>query len=256
LADAHSRAVHAAQKAVGVACAVASTQARCPSTIAYGSRFVPDREATATWVASLRSTLARPQGAPSNAKVIAFHEAFSIYTLQLLLWATGVRPTARGLDALVPVNGLVFVDEKRKDVDSVRMLPLVGTALRQWRFYEQHRRFVIDRFGLGGAPTWFTVALGPGGRGTWQALDVARLRARSLSPLKDNGHRHAMATHLQASGWTSDRINLVMGHASVGDESGAPHCAQAVRLTDAELADIERALHAHGWRAMKGMGCG
>lgn len=256
IAGVHSSAGARVQGAMGCAGAPRSFETLSIERLLIGSHRVPDPEAVSTWAATARATIeAAPRGRPSLAKIASFHNDFVLYTLHVLLWATGVRPTEEGLASVLPHGGRVLADEKRKRQRAVRALPLSPIAARQWSLYLRHHAWLADRYDIPRVG-WFTLELDADGAIVCQPLDVARMARMSRSPFEDNAHRHALATGLFNRGWPAHRINLWLGHAGLGEEPGTPHSAHEPDFAADELADIDAVLEAHGWQACEGLGRG
>lgn len=254
--DLHASAVARVQLALGCTGPRRRLEHPAIQSQLIGSHRVPNPQAVATWAVSARASIqTAPRGRPALSKIAVFHNDFLCYTLQVLLWATGVRPTEEGLASLVPHGALLFADEKRKRHRAVRALPLSPIAARQWSLYQRHRAWVADRYHVPKA-VWFTLELDATGVMVGRPLDVARLSRMSGSPFEDNAHRHALATGLLERGWSTHRINLWLGHAGLGEEPGAPHSAHEPHFGAEELADVDAVLTAHGWQVCEGLGRG
>lgn len=221
-----------------------------------GSMLSPEYPATCKWTARLRAPIATPlRGQPIPVRLAAWHNDYIVYVVQLLQWATGIRPTAGGVLSAWPDDAgyLVVADKFQKDL---RRLPLCDTAKEQWQEFARHRQRLVRRLRLVNPPHWFTLHIDEKGNLIALPLTPDGLHARSASPFAENAHRHALSTELARVRWTGDRIAQWLGQASIGHEPGARYAGHDPRWTPEELADIDHHLIVLGWKVVKGLGHG
>lgn len=218
-----------------------------------GSQRVPDLDRWKDFVCRLAAAVPVPSpGAPSRRKVVALHNALVIYTLGMLLCATGVRPSRKGLARLCCPDDVLHIEDKNtRDGAKIRLLRLPPTAATQ----VAHLRGHFD---------WWNRRRNPGRvvEG-WFLLDEDErpqpIRREQLQPLFDHGfaanaNRHLLCTRLREIGMDAQRINLVMGHQILGEEIGDRWSAASPLQSDDEVATIEGLLKEQDWHPKVGMG--
>jgi hypothetical protein len=164
----------------------------------------------------------------------------------MFMAASGIRPFSAGLRALEPVNAHWLVDEKPQGTASARWLPLPSIAREQWAFYERHRAFVVEAFGLKNAPLWFYAVDGeacPMTPALWK--DVMREQ-------EDNALRHWIHNALRSRRWAGERISLLMGHHPRGHEPGARFSATDVAWRKADVDALDAVLKSVGFEPRRG----
>lgn len=220
-----------------------------------GSLFCPDPKSVRSWVAYLHKPIISPlHGKPNLPRVIDWHNDYVRYAVQLLQWALGTRPGARGLLSTWPRNdGHIVVNDKTKG--DFRQLPLSPMARAQWQEYVRHCSWLTSRLRLDHPPHWFQLSVRQE-RLCTKPVDPEALHLGSGSPFTENAHRHALASALSVAGWSGARIAQWMGQASLGDEPGAPYSHHRPLWRAAELENIDTHLTTHGWQVIRGLGHG
>lgn len=159
--------------------------------------------------------------------LIGFHNAFTNYTLLMVLFLTGYRVVTDVLDKRSDwdeeAGTLVIVDKTADDMGHVRMVPVCATLRAQLRAYEQHARLVRERLGrLGGKGTaGFLFYLSSNG-------DLERVTPKTIKArfawayrLHLNSNRHYLRGALRECGVSGNYVDTFMGHWGIGREPTA-----------------------------------
>ncbi len=221
-----------------------------------GSLLCPHVDKVRAWTAALVQPIASPmRGKPTLARLGAWHNAFTVYVLQLLQFAIGSRATNRGILACWP-DGQGCIQVADKNGNDIRNLPLCNVALQQWREYATHRMWIVDKFGLQAAPKWFLLEIHQG-KAYPAGITPKSLHELSGSPFAENAGRHALASALGVSiRWPGHRIAQWLGQATLGNEPGAPYACHAPVFDVAELRAIDGHLASCGFKVVRGLGHG
>lgn len=233
-----------------------------------GSVFCPTDEQLRTVLVQPTSALKPLRGAPTRAKLTAFHNAMTRHTLGLLMVATAMRPTRSGFDSLQPldvssspVQQLWKINDKPQLGTGGRVVPLPPMAQAQLRAYDRHRSWITSHRLFAPAvaawsstgeplPRWFLFT-----KEAQIKSFTPRCWADSITPLKDNTTRHWMLNALRRTGWREDRIAVFAGHVGrVHSPTGAWSTLPPWTLQ--EQADVERILGLLGLQVREGMGNG
>lgn len=266
IVECHRRACDTIDKLLGIP-AIPQPQPDLPWSGSVGSRFCPSDEQVRVQVRALGEDFqGPPRGKPTAAKLAAFHNSLTRYTLALLMTASAVRPSAPGLDSLRPMLleagecPIWLISDKPQLGCGGRVVPIAPTALTQWLAYDRHCRWMKEHPLLKSAISQFK-------REAKQSLPpfflfgadlhvepiTPRTCASVLAPLKENALRHWMLNALRRCGWTADRIALFAGHAGRVHSPTAPW-STATLWSRADLKDIEHVLANVGWTRRVGMG--
>ena len=212
-----------------------------------GSRRCPNFAEVAAWVGAMQGSIATPpRGRPTRQTVARWHNGFVGYTLQLLLWSLGPRMSEAALGQLLAHGPLILED--KGEVGGARIALLPPMAKRQRAHAEVHLRWVREYLEVRAPVTWFWLdeKVKP------RPITPKWVHSETHSPFASNAHRHAFVTALRDLGIREDRVALLVGHRSLGTETGDPWSAMDPMPRPDELKAIEHHLARLGWRDMKG----
>ena len=106
-----------------------------------GSRFCPTDDFLRCWIARAVDALRQLR----RKDLVRFHNAYALYTAQLLAHTCAMRATIDPRPDLIdPVKGLVASDDKSKVAGaSTRVIPIVHVAVRQVTYFDVHRAGIL-----------------------------------------------------------------------------------------------------------------
>ena len=207
-----------------------------------GSSVRPDRDALREAVGRLaeRATTPLDPTAPLSA-LAAVHDAFALYTLELLFLATGHRPVGAPFGQIgdydLELAVMWISDKDTRGGPAARISALPPFAVDQLRHWEAHLRAVAARLARLGVPdtaahirSIFTPPRGvaprplffflDGNGGVVEASQAAMgARRRGVLPGPTNAARHMLRTHLVSAAMPSHAIDAVLGHGRLGEEA-------------------------------------
>ena len=212
-----------------------------PAAARIGSSVRPDdgelREAVAR-LAECATTLLDP-AAPLSA-LAAVHEAFALYTLELLFLSTGHRPVSAPFGQIGDYDlatGVMWISDKdTRGGPASRIVALPPFAIDQLRFWEDHLRALAARLEhlrspvprarikpifappRGRAPEPLFFFLDESGRVVEASQAAMGARRRRVLPGPTNAARHMLRTHLVASAMPTHAIDAALGHGRLGEE--------------------------------------
>lgn len=206
-----------------------------------GSSVRPRQAALRQGVAALAARAAIPLDPAAPPSVLAgVHNAFALYTLELLFLSTGHRPVSAPFGRYGDhdlATGVMWISDKdTRGGPAARIVALPPFAAAQLRFWEEHLRALALRLERLGSPvprTRITPVFTPprGGEppplfffldrdgGVVEASQTAMgERRRGVLPEPTNAARHMLRTHLVAVGMAPHAIDAVLGHGHLGEE--------------------------------------
>ncbi len=194
-----------------------------------GSQLLPKPEVLKSFVAGLKERVKR--AAPRN--LVEAHNAYGLYTLWMLMAATGHRPVtdpAESLDVIDLEGGWIVVNDKQSHPGKAgRLVPLAPMVTAQLRRYLDHLHSLVaasQSFAPELAAKLQTVVSPSGPRamplffllqdnGTdWQRIGAAEL-GRSLdhlAGLRQNVLRHTVAGTGAGQRWDPELLREMLGH--------------------------------------------
>lgn len=195
------------------------------------------RQAVATLAA--RATTPLDPAAPLSA-LAAVHDAFALYTLELLFLSTGHRPVSAPFGQYGDYDlatGVMWISDKdTRGGPAARIVALPPSAVAQLSFWEAHLRALAARLESLGSPVprtritpIFTPPRGDAPRPLFFFLDcdgavvevsqkILGERRRGVLPSPTNAGRHMLRTHLVSVGMPPHAIDAVLGHGRLGEE--------------------------------------
>lgn len=203
----------------------------------------------------------------SFAQLRKAHDAYAIYTLMLLYFATGHRPVTYPFEYLADMDldqGLMWIADKvGRGGRGSRMIVLPDSARIQVLNWCDHLRRLAERLDRvrpdivkarilpaletrprEGKPLFFLLDDG----GTPLEINVVQQKNALIDilPAPLNWARHVLRSTLVARGAMPDALDAFLGHAHLGAESFAP--ASALRIDDLRgiAREVERILQDHG----------
>lgn len=213
----------------------------------YGARMqIPDRLLRLVFEEQRRRLHGRLPPVASFTQLRQAHDAYAVYTLMLLYFATGHRPVTHPFEFLADMDldhGLMWIADKvGRGGRGSRMIVLPDQALRQLRSWCDHLRRLAERLRPvrpdvvqnrilpaleerpgAGAPLFFFLD----DDGFPHDIDVASQKRvlADILPAPLNWARHVLRSTLVARGARSDVTDTFLGHAHLGAESFAPASA-------------------------------
>jgi integrase len=214
--------------------------------------------------------------ADKQASLFEQHNIFTLYTLSLLMWATGHRPVQDPFcyrSDIDTENGWALVCDKVADERRAwRLVCLCRMAVQQLHQYNKHLESLKIRLAKGGAkelalaasllaiqsdstdtrPYLFLITE----KGFTKSIfpkDLERFWELYL-PLRGNFGRHEFASQLMLEDVALPAINAAMGHNLTPDHHlGVTSEISVIRLMDQLRAPIEQMMTGFGWRALNGL---
>lgn len=216
-----------------------------------GSRRVPDLADVRGWVATMAARIDRlPIGRPSREVVVAFHNDYVVYALQVLLWSTGARMARAALVQLSARDGRGHVILRDKGVQGgARVALLAPMARAQMAMLQTSMQWLVRYADWESQPHGVVLVddqLRP------RPLEPRLIHKLSRSPLVDNAHRHALTQVLRSEGVRDDRIALILGHSHPGADPGDPWSMMSPAPTADEIAIVQTHLEKCGFTARRG----
>jgi hypothetical protein len=195
---------------------------------AVGSNLSLRMSAIQTLCSDFQSDVERWRTAWGDPELLTgFHNAFTNYTLFMVLFLTGYRVVTDVLDKRSDwdeeAGTLVIVDKTADDMGHVRMVPVCSTLRAQLRAYEQHSQLIRERLVCLGAEgsAGFLFYLSRSG-------DLERVTPRTIKArfawgygLHLNSNRHYLRGALRESGVSGNYVDALMGHWGIGREPTA-----------------------------------
>ena len=194
-----------------------------------GSQLLPRSDVLKSFVACLKERVIRA----SPRHPVEVHNAYGLYTLWMLMAATGHRPVtdpAESLDVIdVDAGWIVINDKQTHPGKSGRLVPLPSMVSAQLRQYLAHLRSLIAAYqalapefaamlesivslqGPRAMPLFFLLQES----GTdWQRIGAAELGGSlaDLAGLPQNMLRHALAATGLGENWDAELLREMLGH--------------------------------------------
>lgn len=216
-----------------------------------GSLRVPDGAEVRAWVANMKTRMgAVPRGRPTPPSVVAFHNKFVVYAMQLLLWSTGARMSRAALSQLAAGGGpadVVLHDKGTQGGARLALLPPMARA--QMGMLRTHMRWVTAFAGWT-HPTNPAVLIDDELRPI--PLQPGQLHKLSGSNLVNNAHRHALPQALRERGIRDDRVALILGHRRPGADPADPWSMMPPGPSQDEIVAAQAHLERCGFEALAG----
>lgn len=116
--------------------------------LSYGSVYCPDIDRYKTAIVALAAKVEQlRRGIERRSGLVAFHNAFTVYTLQLLGLAGALRAINEPLPPLAAIEpdlGVVLINDKDvQDGYNTRLVPLAPVAINQLRYWYAHADTVM-----------------------------------------------------------------------------------------------------------------
>ena len=190
-----------------------------------------------------------------------FHNAFTNYTLLMVLFLTGYRVVTDVLDKRSDwdeeAGTLVIVDKTADDMGHIRMVPVCATLRAQLRAYEQHAALVRERLvrlgGEGSAGFLFYLS----SNGDLERVTPKTIKARFAWAygLHLNSNRHYLRGALREGGVSGNYVDALMGHWGIGREPTARYSGlDPLHYTKEVGAALEKIAEQIGFAVIAGYG--
>lgn len=223
-----------------------------------GSRLCPTMESVELLVSNLQARVSKGLIGFAAESYAEYHNAYTIYTSQMLGYATGFRAIKDpfvSLDEIDFETGLAIISDKDgPDFYNSRVAWIPDIVLEQILLYESHRQAIVERISLraGETPSHFMFLLNPD-------FSTKQLRPKETAPyLKQifpmalNVNRRFLRTELKERGCPVEIINGFMGHWSRGEEPWGKYSSLSYSSYIAVLQEfIPNLLGDLSWKPMK-----
>lgn len=214
--------------------------------------------------------------ADKQASLFEQHNAFTLYTLSLLMWATGHRPVQDPFCCLSDFDienfWALICDKVADERRAWRLVCLCQMAVQQLHQYNKHLESLKIRLAKGGpkelalAATLHAILTNSTDTRPYLFLIEDNGRTQSIFPkdlerfwepylpLRGNFGRHEFASQLMLEDVALPAINAAMGHNLTPDHHlGVTSEISVIRLMDQLRAAIEQMMTGFGWRALNGL---
>lgn len=211
-----------------------------------GSRFLPYPDEVRKLITHLQAKVEKPpRGRPTLANVAPYHNALIVYTLLMLLWSTGARPTGAALEQFYRFNStLILRDKGSQGGERVAVMPPMARAQRRAALDRMEQTCV--QLKLQAPQAWFWVDQ----QGQPRKVTVGWLMREAQTGFAPNAGRHAWINAMRRAGLREDRVALHAGHRALGNEPGDPWSTANPAPTPRELELVDRYLRRMGWRVI------
>jgi hypothetical protein len=231
-----------------------------------GSPYCP----TASWVKQLVVDLKKNFDEVSSRPIVKttlaqIHNAYTLYTVFLLFYATGYRsvlaPLSRTTDIDLDSRYMVIADKTGDNYSHARLIPLPAVFVAHWEHYLSHRKRMIHLMGV-------YLDLPDPGHALFLVSTSEKRKTRTL-PLKPatiskyalgiydaplNLSRHYLRSEFGHRQLTGSTIDAFMGHWVPGKEPMARFSSLSpVAFRDAIIPVLDEMLAEMGWVAMRGV---
>lgn len=193
-----------------------------------GSDYCPTVQAVQNAVGIMLDRIRRRSTGSSLREIADYHNAYTLYTVMLLGYATGYRavvdPFPQNPDIDRSTGMCVISDKDGPDFYNARIVWLPDICIRQLDHYDYHRQAILSYLPLNlnnisvmsDLPELFLLD---------ESFEVVNVRPRTLEPLLReilplpvNSNRRFLRTHLRLSGCPTEVVDAFMGHWSRGEE--------------------------------------
>jgi len=253
-----------------------------------GSKITPLSKSVSSLVEFLKHNLesASQMSTFNGQRLIAYHNAYTAYTIFFLAYASGYRaaqdpfPDPRFLD---PKTGfLVISDKDFDDAYCTRIIWLPSECVQQLLNYERHFRSVLSRLSLfnnksylelyNSIDAWMQIPKSPRKRQRMKEFQAPPYMffiddkynctpvqpgelqsiASKIFPFPINANRHYLRTELLERKCSSDILDAFLGHWHRGRESWGQFSSLSPRGFIRSIAPkLEELLRANRWKAIK-----
>jgi hypothetical protein len=226
-----------------------------------GSQMVP----TAQYVTELVAHLLKHQHEVKKQpglfqQLTAFHNAYTAYTIAMLMFCTGYRSIRDPLPRLAHISlsrGVIVIADKTNDHQSnARFLPLPSVMVEQFRAYLKHRKAMLSRLQLYLGQDWDTPFLFLDTYGKPKQVTPDRLENHLQWPQSPplNINRHYLHTQLKEHGCSAALTDAFMGHWDMGQEPWAKYSTFCPREYRQRITSrVEYMMREQGWAVIEGI---
>lgn len=226
-----------------------------------GSQLVPTKNYVTQLVAHMQQQLRSVDHTPSLFQgIVAFHNAYTAYTIAMLMFCTGyrsIRDPLPKIEHICLARAMIVIADKTDDQQShTRFLPLSKLMVTQFKDYFSHREAIISRLRIFLQYDWETPFMFLDEHGHPRQVTPKRLENNLQWPLSPplNINRHYLHTQLKEFGCSSEIVDAFMGHWDAGQEPWAKYSTFCPRrYRDHIVPLVEDLMHQQGWKAMKGI---
>ena len=192
-----------------------------------GSRLCPETHRVASMVEGLATKIKSPPKNRLEPALIDYHNIYTIYTSQMIGYATGFRavtnPFVHGSQIDGATSTAIISDKDGSDFYNSRVVWMPESVHQQMEHYMMHRTIMLNdvrlrRSDMQPEDTPYLFMLGKG-------LTVYPIRPKHVAPyLEDtfpmplNVNRRYLRTELKERGCPIEVVNSFMGHWSRGEE--------------------------------------
>lgn len=232
-----------------------------PNSGYVGSQMVPyTRYVTELVTQMLQQRQETRQRSSLFHQYTAFHNAYTAYTIAMLMFCTGYRsirdPLPNQTHISLPRAVIVIADKTNDHQSNARFLPLPEIMVEQFGVYLQHRKAMLNRLQLFLGHDWETPFLFLDEHGNPQQVTPSRLKTYLQWPQSPplNINRHYLHTQLKERGCSAEIVDAFMGHWDSGQEPWAKYSTFCPREYRAHITlRIEEVMQEQGWKVIKGI---
>ena len=242
--------------------------------IGHGSRFVPTPKLVKMLSGAFHDELLwSKRSVNSVSEFIAFHNAFTLHSIALIGFSTGLRSVTNPIPSRHSVDQTskfaILNDKGETDPLRDRLAWLPDCAFQQILHYEMHMKtfhLTLQRFGLEGVvdlnllktkrtDRQVVLLLHPEKGVVPSPVKTIALAFRKKGfPIRMNAWRHYFRTELVGR-LPGDVLHAFLGHWQRGQEPWSGNsCLDPQAYRDALRQPLETLLRRDGWRAMQGLG--
>lgn len=225
-----------------------------------GSQMVPTAHYVNELVAHLLQQQREVKKQPClSQQLTEFHNAYTAYTIAMLMFCTGYRSIRDPLPKLAHISlsrGVIVIADKTNDHQSnARFLPLPPLMIEQFRAYLKHRHAITIRLDVFLGLDWETPFLFLSTYGKPQQATPARLENHLQWPQSPplNINRHYLHTQLKECGCSAEIVDALMGHWNTGQEPWAKYSTFCPREYRQRITSrVEDMMRKQGWAVIEG----
>ena len=197
-----------------------------------GSEFCPSTESVQNLVHHLKLQITKRPRTNSSEDIISYHNAYTVYTQQMIAYATGIRAIKNpfaNLDDIDLDSKLASISDKDgKYLYHLRIAWLPEVVIKQLSLFIKHRNMIIqyakraDKY-LNQKPFPFFFLLDEEFNPTELKPSTLTPYLNDVFPLPANVNRRYVRSRLAALGCPVEIIQSFMGHWARGEEPWSQH---------------------------------
>ncbi|MDX8382472.1 MAG: hypothetical protein R8M45_00225 [Ghiorsea sp.] len=225
----------------------------------YGSRLCPHQKNVALLVDKLSSTIKASPHNRFSPSLIQYHNTYTVYTSQMLAYATGFRAIKRPfilMEQLDQETGFAIISDKDgSDFYNSRLVWIPESVQAQLSNYAAHRQHIISDLNLrqdpDQDPLLFDAMFLLNKKGNLETLRPKHVAPmlEDFFPLPLNVNRRYLRTTLLEQDCPVEIINCFMGHWSRGEEPWSRYSSLCFADIAIQLKHyIPRILSDLGWK--------